>query len=142
MGFSITSPDLESLADRMDTADPVTAYHRAAASVGTELEGHLAAAYREADASDELIDALGTYIHPNGTAYTGIPASSPHAALAHELEYGTPLIPPAAPVRTTMLAKSDELRPQMTSALDREMGAELATRRGVDAADYREGGDA
>lgn len=141
MGFSITSPDLESLADRMDDSDPITAYHRAAASVGADFEGRLAAAYREADAHDELIDTIGTYIHPDGTAYVGIPASSPHNALAHELEYGTPLIPPAAPIRTSVLAHGEEMKAQMTSALDQEMGAELLRRREIGVEDYREGGD-
>jgi len=125
MGFSISSPDLESLASRMGSADPVAAYHRAAADVGGEFEGDLTSAFEEAGAADEVIDTIGTYIHPNGTAYVGIPGTSRYAATAHDIEYGTPHIPPRAPVRNISAARSYDLGQKMTAALDREMGNEV-----------------
>lgn len=126
MGFSITSPDLDALAGRMERADPVTAYHRAVADVGAELEADIATAFEDAGAEDGLVNSVGTYIHDDGTAYVGIPGSSRYAATAHDIEYGTPFIPPAAPVRNTSAARSYDLKQKLTDALDRELGAELA----------------
>jgi hypothetical protein len=129
MSFSISSPDLEVLASRMEHADPVNAYHAAATEVGEELEKDIAAAFRGAGAEDDLIDAVGTYIHKDGTAYVGIPGSSPHAATAHDIEYGTPTIPPRAPVRNAAAARSYDIGQRMAEAIDRTMGEELQGKR-------------
>lgn len=126
MGFSITSPDLESLAADMSRADPVAAYHRAAARVGDEhIEGDIASAFRDAGASDDLIDDIGTYIHGSGSAYVGIPGTSRHAATAHELEFGSPFTAPFAPVRNTTAANADDYAEKLSAALDSELGAAL-----------------
>ena len=128
VSFSISSPDLEDLADRMQAADPVNAYHAAATEVGEDLAGDVAKAFRAAGAEDDLIDTVGTYIHHDGTAYVGIPGTSQHIATAHDIEYGTPLIPPRAPVRNTSASRSYDVSQRMAEAIDRELGRELSGR--------------
>lgn len=123
----------------MEKADPVAAYHRAAAQSTTDVERAMATGFREAGAEDGLIDTIGTYIHHDGTAYVGIPGSSPHAVDAHEIEYGTPYQAPRSPVRNITGSGADAAEHQSAfgPAFDREMGNEL--HRAGEVRDYREG---
>lgn len=110
----------------MGNADPLVAYQRAAARVGAEFEQDMAAAFKDAGAGDSLLDSVGTYIHPSGVVYTGVPGSSRSRAEAHDIEYGTPDLPPRAPVRNTAASKQQEVGAELTKALDEEFGEELA----------------
>lgn len=110
----------------MGRADPLAAYYRATAQVGDEhIEGDISTAFRDAGASDGLIDDIGTYVHDSGSAYVGIPSGSRHSATAHELEFGSPFTAPFAPVRKTVTSNQDSYAEKLTEALDRELGAAL-----------------
>lgn len=119
----IDSPDLEALAAAMESTDPVKDIYRPAArEVADGLGGELTRALRQAGASEGLRDDVGTYEPEGGETYVGVPGSSQHAGEMQEIEYGTAMHAPDAPLRKTVMGRQGELDQEFSDALDRHLG--------------------
>lgn len=117
----IESPDLEALERKMARTDPVQVYQRAARQVGTEMERDVARAVHDAGGSERVVDAVGVYDDAGGEIYVGVPGTSRSAAEMAEIEFGTVLHAPAAPIRRTVLGREHAWRNQFGDALTTQL---------------------
>lgn len=102
MGFSITSPGLDQLERVFGKADLGKIVYLAANDVahGGLIDGMHAAA-KAGGASDDLLSDIGSYLE-DGEVRVGVASSSPNAAEAFELEYGSAVGAPVGWMRGTL----------------------------------------